>query len=30
MMSRETLPRVRMPARARFVPDNRRGGAEVK
>jgi S-disulfanyl-L-cysteine oxidoreductase SoxD len=30
MMNRETLPRVRMPARARFVPDNRRGGAEVK
>jgi cytochrome c len=30
MMSRETLPRVRMPARARFVPDNRRGGADVK
>ena len=30
MISRETLPRVRMPARARFVPDSRRGGAEVK
>ena len=30
MMTRETLPRVRMPARSRFVPDNRRGGAEVK
>ena len=30
MMNRETLPRVRMPARARFVPDNRRGGPEVK
>ena len=29
-MNRETLPRVRMPARTRFVPDNRRGGAEVK
>ena len=29
-MNRETLPRVRMPARARFVPDSRRGGAEVK
>jgi cytochrome c len=29
-MNRETLPRVRMPARSRFVPDNRRGGAEVK
>ena len=30
MMNRETLPRIRMPARSRFVPDNRRGGAEVK
>jgi S-disulfanyl-L-cysteine oxidoreductase SoxD len=30
VMNRETLPRVRMPARSRFVPDNRRGGAEVK
>ena len=30
VMNRETLPRVRMPARARFVPDTRRGGAEVK
>ena len=30
MMNRETLPRVRMPARARFVPHNRRGGPEVK
>jgi cytochrome c len=30
MMNRETLPRVRMPARSAFVPDNRRGGAEVK
>ena len=29
-MNRETLPQVRMPARARFVPDNRHGGAEVK
>jgi len=29
-MSRETLPRVRMPARSRFVPDNRKGGVEVK
>jgi cytochrome c len=29
-MNRETLPRVRMPARARFVPDSRRGGAEVR
>lgn len=25
-----TLPRVRMPARDRFVPDNRRGGQEVR
>jgi cytochrome c len=30
MMNRETLPRVRMPAQGRFVPDTRRGGAEVK
>ena len=29
-MNRETLPRVRMPARSRFVPDNRKGGVEVK
>jgi cytochrome c len=29
-MNRETLPRVRMPARDRFVPDTRAGGAEVK
>jgi S-disulfanyl-L-cysteine oxidoreductase SoxD len=29
-MNRETLPRVQMPARNRFVPDSRRGGAEVK
>jgi S-disulfanyl-L-cysteine oxidoreductase SoxD len=29
-MNRETLPRVRMPAGSRFVPDNRKGGAEVK
>ena len=29
-MSRETLPRVRMPARSRFVPDNRKGGVDVK
>jgi cytochrome c len=26
----ETLPRIRMPARDRFVPDNRNGGAVVK
>ena len=26
----ETLPRVRMPARSRFVQDDRKGGAEVK
>ena len=30
VMSAETLPRVRMPARNRFVPDNRRGGSEVR
>ena len=30
VMNRETLPRVPMPARSRFVPDNRRGGPEVK
>jgi cytochrome c len=29
-MNRETLPRVRMPAASRFVPDNRKGGPEVK
>ena len=29
-MNAETLPRVRMPARSRFVPDNRKGGPEVK
>ena len=29
-MNRDSLPRVRMPARSRFVPDNRKGGAEVK
>jgi cytochrome c len=29
-MNRETLPRVQMPARNRFAPDNRRGGADVK
>ena len=27
-MNRETLPRVRMPARSRFVPDNRKGGVD--
>lgn len=30
VMSAETLPRVIMPARKRFVPDDRVGGAEVK
>lgn len=30
VMNAETLPRVRMPARARFIRDNRKGGAEVK
>jgi cytochrome c len=30
VMSAETLPRVQMPARSRFVPDNRKGGSEVK
>jgi cytochrome c len=29
-MNADTLPRVRMPARSRFVPDNRKGGSEVK
>ena len=29
-MSRETLPRVEMPARARFVRDNRTGGRDIK
>jgi mono/diheme cytochrome c family protein len=29
-MNAETLPRVRMPARARFVRDDRKGGSEVK
>ena len=29
-MNAETLPRVRMPARARFVPDDRKGGKIVK
>ena len=30
VMNAETLPAVIMPARYRFVPDNRRGGAEVR
>lgn len=30
VMNRETLPRVQMPARNRFVPDNRRGGVGVR
>lgn len=30
VMNAETLPRVTMPAHTRFVPDNRRGGREVK
>jgi cytochrome c len=30
VMDQSSLPRVRMPARDRFVPDNRRGGREVK
>jgi len=30
VMSAETLPAVVMPARDRFVPDDRRGGAEVR
>ena len=29
-MNTETLPQVVMPARARFVPDDRRGGREVR
>ena len=29
-MNKSTLPQVRMPARSRFVPDDRRGGPEVK
>lgn len=29
-MNRTSLPQVRMPARSRFVPDDRRGGPEVK
>jgi cytochrome c len=30
VMDQSSLPRVRMPARDRFVPDNRRGGREAK
>jgi len=30
VMNAETLPRVVMPARDRFVPDSRKGGREVK
>ena len=30
VMTAETLPRVEMPARRRFVQDNRRGGAEIR
>ncbi len=30
MMDATTLPKVRMPARDRFVPDDRRGGTEVR
>lgn len=30
VMNRETLPAVVMPARDRFVRDNRRGGAEIR
>ncbi len=29
-LNAETLPMIVMPARARFVPDNRRGGPEVR
>ena len=29
-MNAETLPQVRMPARGRFVPDDRRGGPDVR
>ena len=29
-MNAESLPAVEMPARARFVPDDRRGGPEVR
>lgn len=30
VMNAQTLPRVVMPARDRFVPDNRRGGPEIR
>ena len=30
VMSAERLPKVMMPARTRFVPDNRKGGRQVK
>ena len=30
VMTAETLPKVEMPARRRFVQDNRRGGAEIR
>jgi hypothetical protein len=30
VMNQETLPAVRMPARDRFVNDDRQGGAEVR
>lgn len=30
VMNAETLPRTRMPARDRFVIDNRKGGAEIR
>jgi cytochrome c len=30
VMDRSSLPAVRMPARERFVPDDRRGGRVVK
>ncbi len=30
VMNADTLPRVRMPARSRFVPDDRKGGPEVR
>jgi cytochrome c len=30
VLNAETLPRVRMPARDRFVPDSRKGGSDVK
>jgi hypothetical protein len=29
-MNAQTLPNVKMPARDRFVPDDRRGGAEIR